>query len=119
VGGLHGLVPMAPVADVSRSIEFYERLGFEVDNTVEDDGRLQWAYLRNDGAHLMLTRTDEPVAPERQTMLFYLYPADLVAFHQELQAKGLDVGSIEERFYMEQGEFELTDPDGYCLLVGA
>jgi hypothetical protein len=110
---------MAPVADVPRSIAFYKQLGFEVDNTFEEGGTVEWAYLRNGGAHLMLTRTDDPVVPDRQTMLLYLYPSDLVAFHQELQAKGLDVGSIEQRFYMEQGEFELTDPDGYCLLVGA
>jgi uncharacterized glyoxalase superfamily protein PhnB len=110
---------MAPVADVRRSIEFYERLGFAVGNTVEDGGTVQWAHLQNGGAHLMLTRTDEPVAPERQTMLLYLYPTDLRAYWEELRAKGLEVGPIEERFYMEQGEFELRDPDGYCLLVGA
>jgi catechol 2,3-dioxygenase-like lactoylglutathione lyase family enzyme len=119
VAGLRGLVPMAPVADVPRSVEFYEQLGFEVDNTVKEGGRVEWAYLQNGGAHLMLTRTDEPVAPDRQTMLLYLYATDLAAYHDELRAKGLDVGPIEERFYMEQGEFELTDPDGYCLLVGA
>jgi catechol 2,3-dioxygenase-like lactoylglutathione lyase family enzyme len=110
---------MAPVADVPKSIGFYEQLGFEVGETVEDSGTVEWAYLRNGGAHLMLTRTEDPVAPDRQTMLLYLYPSDLAAYHEELRAKGLGVGSIEERFYMEQGEFELTDPDGYCLLVGA
>jgi catechol 2,3-dioxygenase-like lactoylglutathione lyase family enzyme len=110
---------MAPVADVPQSVEFYEQLGFEVDNTFEEGGRVEWAYLRNGGAHLMLTRTDEPVAPDRQTMLLYLYASDLQAYWEELREKGLDVGPIEERFYMEQGEFELMDPDGYCLLVGA
>lgn len=34
---LKGLVPMARVQDVPRSIAFYEQLGFKVENTVEDD----------------------------------------------------------------------------------
>ena len=115
---LVSLVPMAPVADMQRSIAFYEELGFKVENTFEEDGILNWAYLRNGGAQLMLSRSDSPVPPERQTMQIYVYAVDVVAFHRELQEKGLDVGPLERRFYMESGEFELRDPDGYCLFVG-
>jgi uncharacterized glyoxalase superfamily protein PhnB len=116
---LAGLVPMAPVADVRRSIAFYERLGFEVGNTVEDPGGvLQWAYLRAGGAHLMLSRTESPVPADEQTMCIYLYAADVAAYHRELQERGLDVGPLQKRFYMESGEFEFRDPDGYCLFVG-
>jgi catechol 2,3-dioxygenase-like lactoylglutathione lyase family enzyme len=115
---LRALVPMAPVADVRRSIAFYENLGFEVDNTLEKGGETEWAYLHAGGAHLMLTRTPAPVAPEQQTMLIYLYADDVVAYHGWLREKGLDVGPIERRIYMPKGEFELRDPDGYCLLVG-
>ncbi len=115
---LVSLVPMAPVADMQRSIAFYEELGFKVENTFEEDGILHWAYLRNGGAQLMLSRSDSPVPPERQTMQIYVYAVDVVAFHRELQEKGLDVGPLERRFYMESGEFELRDPDGYCLFVG-
>jgi uncharacterized glyoxalase superfamily protein PhnB len=115
---LASLVPMAPVADVQRSIDFYAQLGFEVKSTFEEDGILHWAYLRAGGAQLMLTRADSPVPPESQTMLLYLYAADVAAYHRELGEKGLDVGALVQRFYMESGEFELRDPDGYCLLVG-
>ena len=110
---------MAPVADVRRSIAFYEQLGFELGNSVgEEGGPLQWAYIRAGGAHLMLTRADSPVPPEQQTMMIYLYADDVVAYHRELEEKGLDVGPLVKRFYMELGEFELRDPDGYHLLVG-
>ena len=115
---LVSLVPLAPVADMQRSIAFYEELGFNVENAFEEDGVLHWAYLRNGGAQLMLLRSDSPVPPERQTMQIYVYAVDVVAFHRELQEKGLDVGPLEQRFYMESGEFELRDPDGYCLFVG-
>ena len=40
---LTGLVPMAFVADVQRSIDFYKLLGFEVKNTFEHGGELKWA----------------------------------------------------------------------------
>src|SRR5258708_6267803 len=43
---LASLVPMAHVADVRKSVEFYQLLGFEVKNTVENEGRLQWAWLK-------------------------------------------------------------------------
>jgi uncharacterized glyoxalase superfamily protein PhnB len=116
---LEALVPMSPVEDVPRSIAFYEQLGFAVENTVEEPGGLlQWAYLRAGGAHLMLSRTESPVPPGQQTMCIYLYADDVVAYHRELEEKGLDVGPLERRFYMESGEFELRDPDGYCLFVG-
>lgn len=109
---------MAPVADVQRSIAFYEQLGFELESTFEEDGVLHWAYVRAGGAQLMLSRTDSPAPPEKQTMVIYLYADDVVAYHRELEEKGLDVGPLEKRFYMESGEFELRDPDGYFLLVG-
>jgi catechol 2,3-dioxygenase-like lactoylglutathione lyase family enzyme len=115
---LESLVPMAPVADVRKSLAFYEQLGFEVENTFEDDGVVHWAYLRAGGAHLMVTRTESPVPPEQQTMCIYLYAADVAAYHRELQDNGVDVGPLERRFYLESGEFELRDPDGYCLYVG-
>ena len=111
---LRGLVPMARVRDVQRSIDFYEQLGFQVGNTVSDDGSLNWAYLRRNGAHLMVTLGGEGPGP----IQLYLYVDDVRAYHEELAAKGIAVGPIEERFYMPQGEFELTDPDGHCLLVG-
>jgi catechol 2,3-dioxygenase-like lactoylglutathione lyase family enzyme len=115
---LASLVPMAPVADVQRSIDFYAQLGFEVGSTFEEDGILHWVYLQNGGAHLMLSRADPPVPRARQTMVIYFYAEDVAAYHRELRDKGLDAGPLEQRFYMESGEFELKDPDGYCLLVG-
>jgi uncharacterized glyoxalase superfamily protein PhnB len=115
---LRSLVPMAPVADVRRSIDYYEQLGFEVENTFEEDGEIRWAYLRGANAHLMLNKAARPVPPEQQTMQIYLYADDVEAYHRTLAERGLDVGPLEKRFYMESGEFELRDPDGYWLLVG-
>ncbi|MBW3608951.1 MAG: VOC family protein, partial [Actinobacteria bacterium] len=48
------LVPLVHVADIERSIAFYERLGFEVRSTYEARGRAVWAALENATARLEL-----------------------------------------------------------------
>ena len=115
---LHGLVPIAHVANVARSIDFYRQLGFKVRNTLEPDGQLVWAWLDNGKAHLMLSRAGQTMASGARDVILYLYAADVVAYREQLAAAGINVGPIEYPPYMPEGEFGLEDPDGYCLLVG-
>ena len=115
---LRGLVPMAHVADVTRSIDFYRKLGFEVGNIFEHDGMLRWAWLHSGAAHLMIARSARPMNPDAQDVLFYLYASDVAEYREQLAAQGMRVGELEYRFYAKRGEFRIADPDGYCLLVG-
>jgi catechol 2,3-dioxygenase-like lactoylglutathione lyase family enzyme len=115
---IDNLVPMAFVASVPRSIEFYGRLGFTVKNTVEHDGALNWAWLSSGKADLMVTTASDPVVASQQAILFYLYTRDVAKFQTEMRAKGVTVGEITRPFYMPNGEVRITDPDGYVLLVG-
>lgn len=114
---LRSLVPMAHVADVGRSIQFYELLGFEIKNTVENGSQLQWAWLQNGGADLMLARSARPMNPEAQDVLFYIYVPDVKAYREELESKGVKAGPIKHPFYSPRGEFRMDDPDGYALFV--
>jgi len=113
------LIPMASVADVRRSARFYEHLGFKIDNTFTPPGStdLSWAWLDSGHAQLMLSRATAPVIPEQQGVLFYLYVDDVPTTHVALTAAGISPGPIEERFYAPQGEFRVTDPDGYTLII--
>ncbi len=115
---LCGLVPMAHVADVERSIEFYHQLGFETGNTLKPVDQIVWAWVRNGKAHLMLTRSEKPMNSGARDVLFYLYAADVKAYRDELAARGIKVGPLSYPFYMPAGEFCVDDPDGYCLLIG-
>ena len=110
---------MAHVRSVPRSIEFYRKLGFDVGNTFVPAGRAEpsWAWLRSDRANLMLALADEPVVPGQQAVLFYLYCDDVGATRAALQGAGIEVGPIAHPFYAPKGEFRVTDPDGFVLMV--
>ena len=119
-----GLVPMLHVADVERSVEFYQLLGFEVGNRVPPIGPMGWCWLYQPraadwkrGANLMLSRSECPIDATAQQFLFYLYATDLVALRSDLLGRGLKPGGIEYPEYLPKGEFQLRDPDGYCLMI--
>ena len=113
------LVALAYVADVRASMAFYEQIGFEVGNSHADphSGEIVWAALERGNAALMLGKAGDPVVPEQQAVLFYLYYDDIAATHAALAEKGLPVGEMNYPFYCPKGEFRLRDPDGYCLML--
>jgi len=116
---LAALTPMAHVADVARSIEWYTKLGFTAEHTLTPQGQpMQWAHLRNGGAELMLVRSDRPMNPDAQDVLFYLYANGVAEYRQQLIARGLKPSELTYPPYAKHGEFRIDDPDGYCLLVG-
>ena len=117
VAKLARLVPLAHVADVRKAVEFYQLLGFELKKTVEQEDRIQWAWLQNGGADLMLGRSARPMNPGAQDVLFYMYAPDVAAYRAELEAKGVKVGPIKYPFYSPRGEFRIDDLDGYTLMV--
>lgn len=116
---LKGLVPMAHVQDVDRSTEFYCRIGFEVAGSFTPPGetRPTWASLELHDARLMVSLASEPVIAGQQAVLFYLYFDHIDEVHAELTAAGLSPGPMAYPFYCPKGEFRMTDPDGYCLML--
>jgi catechol 2,3-dioxygenase-like lactoylglutathione lyase family enzyme len=119
---ISGLVPMIHVADVDRAAEFYRLLGFEIGNYVPRTGTKHWAWLYapkaadwKRGPNLMVTRSEGAV--EAGETLFYLYAADLKSLRAELLAKGVQAGEIAYPDYLPNGEFRVTDPDGYTLMI--
>ena len=116
---IRAAVALAHVRNVSDSIDFYRRIGFEVGNTFTPAGETQpsWVWLRSDGAQLMVARAGEPVIASQQAVLFYLYADDVAAKHAELKSAGVLVGEIAFPFYAPKGEFRVEDPDGYVLMV--
>jgi hypothetical protein len=110
---------VAFVKSVPRSIEFYQKLGFVTGNThtPEGEGEPTWAWLTSGGAQLMLARASEPVDPQAQAVLFYAYCDDVAAFRSKLLESGIDASPITHPFYAPRGEFRVSDPDGYALMI--
>lgn len=116
---IRSLVTMVNVADLPRSISFYEKLGLRVANSFAPDGgdAMTWAWLERGSAQIMLARASEPVVPEQQSVLLYVYFDDVAATKAALEAAGIETGAIAYPFYAPRGEFRVTDPDGYVLMV--
>src|SRR5262245_23872143 len=116
---LSSLVPMASVKSVPRSIAFYKKLGFVEGNshTMQGAAEPNWAWIRSGGAQLMLARADEPVDPDKQAVLFYVYCDDVNGLRRQLLEAGVEAGPVKHPFYAPRGEFRVVDPVGYVLMV--
>ncbi len=114
---VNGLVPFVRVKDVERSVAFYHHLGFTPKSVYTYRDHLAWASLVCDGAELMFEGGSDPVAPDREAVVFYLYSDDLAALREQLLAAGLEVGGIEDGSPGPREELRLVDPDGYILMI--
>src|ERR1700719_315428 len=114
------LIPMAHVANVQHSVDFYKLLGMELLGSLKasDSSELRWAHVACEQAHLMLARASGPIIASDQAVLFYLYSPNLIALREHLIAAGVSVSPITYPEYMPKGEVRLEDPDGYVLLIG-
>ena len=108
------LIPMLPVKSMRASIEFYQKLGFTVEQRNDHWG---WAMLRLDECRLMLDQSiNTHVDAPRQSVL-YLYPEDITEYHRQVQENGLTISDLSVTFY-DMTEFRLDDPDGNRLWIG-
>jgi len=112
---MNQLIPMLPVKSMPASVDFYcGKLGFTVEKRNDDWG---WAMLRFDECRLMVDQSINAHPKNPRDSILYLYPEDLVAFHQQVRANGLEVPELDVTFY-GLTEFRLNDPDGNRLWIG-
>jgi DNA-binding MarR family transcriptional regulator len=115
------LAPSCHVADVQRSVDFYTLLGFVEDGRWMDGDTLVWASMHGSrvrAARIMFSLAEETVEPMAQGIHFYCWSDDITALRARLLAEGLHPGPIAAQEHMPNGEFPITDPDGYALLIG-
>lgn len=135
-GAVNRLVPYVHVVDVEASLAFYALLGFRLNNALKDaHGRTFWSLAQSGSAEIMLARSNGPVDAEQQAVLFYMYSTDVAGLRRHLLACGLHDGGayggakgpndgrrvvfeVAHRDYMPGGEMRVSDPDGYCILIG-
>ena len=108
------LIPMLPVRSMPTSVEFYGKLGFEVENRNDGWG---WAMLRFDECRLMVDQSIDSHSGKARDAILYLYPDDVVEYHQQVRKNGLAIPDLEVTFYGIR-EFRIDDPDGNHLWIG-
>lgn len=106
-------VPVLPVSDLTRAVEFYESLGFEVEALYDE-----YATLRFSGAEVHLVRMDGIDA--RNTMSgAYLRVDDVVDVHRRwIGAGAREIQPVEAQPYGIT-EFATEDLDGNLWRVGS
>jgi catechol 2,3-dioxygenase-like lactoylglutathione lyase family enzyme len=108
------LVPMLPVKSMSASVEFYQKLGFTVEQRNDHWG---WAMLCFDECRLMVDQSINVHRDASRQGVVYLYPENIVEYHRQVRSSGLDVPDLDVTFY-GMTEFRLDDPDGNRLWIG-
>ena len=118
--GFKSVVALIHVADVQRSIEFYQKLGFDLGNRPleNDKGIKTFAWLhRGQASQIMVTLTGRPLNPGVQDMMFYLYVTDMPTYREVLIERGVNVGEVKYPFWSPGGEFRVEDPDGWSWII--
>lgn len=112
------------VEDINISVAFYEHLGFEIAETFDHDGRLEWVMMVSGQAQIMLNRNDKAHSANRRDranysdVVFYCYVDAASDVHHKLTELQVDVGPVERQHY-GLDEFIVRDPDGYCLAIAS
>jgi catechol 2,3-dioxygenase-like lactoylglutathione lyase family enzyme len=119
--GIQGInLVMVPASDQDRSIEFYERIGFEKRTDLPFGGRYRWVEVYppsgTTGIALAPPRPGEDAKPKEIGVS--LTTADIDATYAELRSLGVDV----DEQVMRMGDpvppmFWFRDPEGHSLMV--
>jgi catechol 2,3-dioxygenase-like lactoylglutathione lyase family enzyme len=119
--GIQGInLVMVPASDQDRSIEFYERIGFEKRTDLPFGGGYRWVEVYppsgTAGIALAPPRPGEDVKPKEIGVS--LTTADIDATYAELRSLGVDV----DQQVMRMGDpvppmFWFRDPEGHSLMV--
>ena len=111
---MNRLIPMLPVRSMPASIEFYQKLGFSVEQRREEWG---WAMLRLDECRVMVDQSINLHRGAPRQSVLYLYPENIAEYHRLVRRNGLEVPDLAITFY-GLTEFRLEDPDGNRWWIG-
>jgi uncharacterized glyoxalase superfamily protein PhnB len=117
------IMPGLTVDDISKSIAFYEALGFTVGEKWEDNGTLVAAMVKAGTLEIGLNQDDWKKGRDRQKGLGTRLNIETTQSIDEIAARAkaagvtLDVEPFDTPWKTRQ--FELTDPSGFKLTVSS
>ena len=113
-------VPSLTCNDLNRSIQFYESLGYAIDERWEDQGKLLGVMMRAGDARLGLDQDDWKKGRDRVKgvgmRLWIGTRQDINELAQRAKQNGV---KLTREPYNEWGmhAFDVTDPDGFLLTI--
>ena len=117
------LSPNILVADVEASIAFYEHLGFQKLAQMPEQGKPQWAMLKDDQVTMMIQdkSSAESDLPLRYTngqnagAILYFDVENVEELRARIDGKALIVKEVHTTFHGTI-EFMIADPDHFLLI---
>jgi predicted enzyme related to lactoylglutathione lyase len=110
------VVPILPVRDLTRAIEFYQQLGFTARRYRDGDF---YAFIQRDGRELHLSKTPGLVPENNHVRVyFYLRKGTAAALEAHCRAGGMTIVEPLTAREWKMKEFVLRDPDGNYLIFG-
>lgn len=112
-GNIQSTVPFLLVSEITSSIGFYQdKLGFEIKESWEPSGDIEWCHLKKEGGELMLQQyRSKPLIQTKQGISIYFFCNDALIIYNELIQKQVDASEP----FVSNGMWLTTvkDPDGY------
>lgn len=113
---ISSIAPILPVRDLSRSLSFYEQLGFTTEFLWQEPPT--YAVLTANEANLHLSLLAPQHRDRKVRSVLYLFVQDVDQMYESCQAAGLAIEvELGDRDYGMR-DFELLDPDGHLLTFG-
>ena len=110
------VVPVLPISDLTRAIDFYHLLGFTSKRYKAGDF---YAFIQRDGHELHLRKFSALNADQNPTSVyFYLIEGTAAALEAEFRASGTTIREPLAPREWKMNEFVLIDPDGNQLVFG-
>jgi predicted enzyme related to lactoylglutathione lyase len=119
-GRLLSVAPGMPTADMARTVEHYQRLGFtfSVPGSDEPPGEAGFAIAERDGVALHFALKPDH-DPSRTATWVYISVADADELSAEFDAAGASQGRAPRDTDYKMRELANIDPDGNMLLFGS
>lgn len=101
--------------DVTRTIEWYKRMGFEIRGFFPESGQPTWCEVARDGVILQFLDGDTPwPGPPSFTGTLYFRPESVDALYEQIKEHTTPAWGPEVREWGTR-ELGVQDPDGYFL----
>lgn len=115
------LIPNIFVKNISETVEYYKKLGFELTMNVPDQGEFVWVMISKGNVSFMFqtfgSLGEELPEIKREnggSLLLYIRIKEISSYYEEVKNKVKILKGLEKTFYGAT-EFSVIDNNGYVL----